>query len=398
MQYTKFYWIGALILLGWYTVFATEWQTPEEKMAQAIKAQNEAISQRNQLSLQQFKRSVTDCYNSAEGTEEQKVTRFTQCSNIPMPKLQEYISTGSINNESVDSASGGIIPEPSQSWSKQSWSKKSIIREDYQKTPDEKTCSDFPMKKVKYVVLHYTDSSPDITAKAIENGHTWRWWLKTYTSAYHYLIENDGNIVRPRSETCGSLALSEKATMQNDETINISYIGNTKPNAKQLESLKKLVRDIQNRYWLSRDAVTAHWDIQSKNKQETMEWMFGSKADFVKMLREQDKVTIYGKESPELTYMWQAWGDKDFIGTIFQESRFNTSTIGDGGSSIWYCQIHKEYQPEWYAEYSKLTTMADRLNYCNEKYTQEISKYGSHWKYFHWYYKKDKHISNLVIQ
>jgi hypothetical protein len=35
--------------------------------------------------------------------------------------------------------------------------------------------------------------------------------------------------------------------------------------------------------------------------------MFGSKEAFVKMLRLKDTVTIYGKESPELTYLWQAW-------------------------------------------------------------------------------------------
>ena len=309
---------------------------------------------------------------------------------------QKQVETA-ITHEAKVSTTGSVIPVPPKTWSKGD----KVIREDYRKTPTADTCS-FPISKVKMVVIHYT--AWDGNAENVERTHTNKYqdkdWsaIHTYPSSYHYLIEKDGSIIRPRSETCWSLALLNTATMRNDETINISYIGTWKPTAKQIDSLVSLTRNIQDRYLLSRDSVTAHADIQSKNKAESMKWMFGSKAEFIKLMRKLDKITIYGKSSPELIYAYLAWWDKDFIGTIFQESRMSNKANGDGGQSIGYCQIHKWYQPWWYTEYSKLTTMKARLNYCHEKYIYASTLPGGIWSRFHGYNARSKHIQNITIQ
>jgi N-acetyl-anhydromuramyl-L-alanine amidase AmpD len=90
-----------------------------------------------------------------------------------------------------------------------------------------------------------------------------------YFIAYHYLIKEDGQIVNTRPEDCGSISVKDESI--NRGAIHISYTGDGKPNQAQLDSLVTLTRDIQNRYKLPRSAVTAHADIQAKNKQESME-------------------------------------------------------------------------------------------------------------------------------
>jgi len=247
----------------------------------------------------------------------------------------------------------------------------------------------------KSVILHYTATKPTTTVSSIGESHKNRFWVD-YFIAYHYLIKADGSIVKTRPESCGSISVQSEEL--NTHAIHIAYIGDDKPNAKQLESLVTLTRDVQNRYSMPRDALFGHADIQAKNHKESLEGMFWSKDAFVKLLRLKDSITIYGKTSPELTYMWHAWWDADFIGTIFAESRMNNATVGDCGNSIGYCQIHKGYQPWWYEEYQSLKTMQERLNYCHEKYVYSSTLKWWVGSRFHWFDVRGEHIKNIVIK
>ena len=130
----------------------------------------------------------------------------------------------------------------------------------------------------KRVILHYTATSYDAPLSAIVNGHKARFWVKFFI-AYHYVIDKEWKIYNTRPEKCWSIAM--KTEYLNLEGINIAYIGNDKPTEKQRQSLILLTRDIMSRYNIEKSFVDAHADFESKNHKESMEWMFGSKENFV---------------------------------------------------------------------------------------------------------------------
>lgn len=372
-----------------------------------IERQNALIDRANNEKLESYRAELLDCIDSATG---KVLQEFDDCSRTPKPTLQERVGV----KKDLLNATGGIAPvplwhvitveskqkekgEPVKSVTNNSWMNvwgSDSISTQYLKKPKGDECNDWKNNPTQ-VVLHYTATHDDLSALQIEQSHARRFGTE-YFAAYHYVIEKDGKIVRTRPESCGSIALIDETL--NKSSINIAYVWDDKPNEKQLDSVVRITRDVMARNNIARDSVTAHADIQAKNHKESMEWMFGSKAEFVKQLRISDKITIYGKQSAELTYMWQAWWDKDFIGTIFQESRMSNTTRGDGGQSIGYCQIHKGYQPGWYADYNKLQTMEARLNYCHELYTYSESLPGGVWSRFHGYNARSEHIKNLSIQ
>jgi N-acetylmuramoyl-L-alanine amidase len=254
-------------------------------------------------------------------------------------------------------------------------------------------CELWLIGKIEGIEFHYTDTDDDTTLQAIKNGHQARFGIEHI--GYHYVIKPDGEITNTRDEKC--VAAADKWSRNNYRFIQVSFIGNDKPTTAQTVSMIALTKSLQKKYTLPLDTVSAHNEWGPKSAHESLEYWYWSKDEFIKKLRLTDHISIYGKDSPELSYMWQAWGDKDFIGTIFQESRMSNTTIGDGGQSIGYCQFHQGFNPWWAREYLSLQTMEDRLNYCHEKYTYASTLPGGVGSRFHWWDKREKHIQNISI-
>jgi hypothetical protein len=247
--------------------------------------------------------------------------------------------------------------------------------------------------KVEWIEFHYTATVDTTTLQSIKNSHIAKWQEHI---GYHFVIKANWEVTNTRDERC--IAGADKWSKNNYRFIQIAFVWDDKPTYEQTESMAILTKDLQIKYKLPIDSVSAHSEWWPKSKKESLEYWYGSKAEFIKKIRYYSVISIYGGWSVELQYMWRAWGDKDFIGTIFQESRMNNKANGDGGQSIGYCQIHKEYQPWWYAEYSKLQTMEARLNYCHEKYVYTSTLPGGVWSRFHGYNARAEHVKNLIIQ
>lgn len=248
--------------------------------------------------------------------------------------------------------------------------------------------------KIEGIEFHYTATDDDTTLQAIKNWHTNKYGADHI--GYHYVIKPNGEITNTRDESC--VAGADKWHKNNYRFIHVAFVGDDKPSKEQAESMAKLAKILIQKYNLSFDSVSAHADWWPKSKKESLEYWFWSKEEFIKMIRYQYSISIYGKESLELTYMWKAWWDLDFITTIFQESRFNNNSRGDGGNSYGYCQIHKGFQPWWHSEYMKLETMEERLNYCHEKYIYASTLKGGIWSRFHWFNARHEHLKNISIK
>lgn len=254
-------------------------------------------------------------------------------------------------------------------------------------------CEYWKMWTIEWIEFHYT-AWDNWNLESIKKWHEDRFWASYIW--YHYIIEKDGEVVNTRDEWCAAAA--DKWSKNNFRHIQVSFVWTDKPNQKQTESILKLTKLLQQKYKLPIDAVSAHSDWGPKSKNESLEYWYWSKDEFVKMLRKQYQITIYWKSSPELTYSWEAWGDYDVIGTWFQESRFNNGSVWDWWNSIWYCKIHKAFQPWWYENYKKLKSMEERLNYCHELYVYASTLPWGVGSRFHGYNAREKHVQNISIK
>lgn len=321
------------------------------------------------------KQAIRECLSSINyeswTTEIQKAT--TACWKLELKKI---IDPNKLNNETTVSSASGVIEEAS-------WSKTISLE-----------CEWGERTWVEWIEFHYTATDESTTLQSIKNSHSQKYWAEHI--GYHYVIKSDWEITQTRNEKC--VAGADKWSKNNYRFIQIAFIGDDKPTPKQTESMLNITKDIQKRYKLPIDSVSAHQEWWPKSKKESLDYWYWNKAEFIKMIRNKYYISIYGKESEELTYMWRAWGDIDFIWTIFQESRISNNTIWDGGQSIWYCQIHKWYQPWWYDHYKSLTTMQERLNYCHELYTYSASLKWGVWSRFHWFNKREQHIKNITFK
>ena len=273
--------------------------------------------------------------------------------------------------------SGSEIPVASQSWSK------TVSVE----------CEFWTIERIEWIEYHYTATDEQTTLQSLKNSHISRGMEHIW---YHYVIKPSWEVINTRDEKC--IAWADKWSRNNYRFIQIAFIGDDKPTREQFEKMAELTHDIQIRYKLPIDSISAHSEWWPKSKKESLEYWFWSKEEFIKKIRYYYVISIYGNWSVELQYMWRAWWDLDFISTIFSESRFNNNSVWDGGNSIWYCQIHQLYQPWWYQEYKQLSTMEERLNYCHEKYTYAKWLKGGVWSRFHWYEVREKHKTNITLE
>lgn len=323
------------------------------------------------------KKAIRECLSSIdyESTSNQILRATEICSKMEIKKI---INWDKLNNETTVSSASGVIGEAS-------WNKTiSLECELWKRT-----------WKVEWIEYHYTATDDTTTLQSIKNSHVSKWQEHI---GYHYVIKANWEITNTRDESC--IAWADKWSKNNYRFIQIAFIWDDKPTWKQSESMIKLSKILLSKYNLipSWSTISAHQEWWPKSKHESFDHWYGWKEWFIKRVREQFVVKIYNKESDELKYMFEAWWDLDFIATIYQESRMNNDSIWDSGQSIWYCQIHKWYQPGWYSHYKSLTTMQERLNYCNELYTYSKSLKWGVWSRFHWFNKREQHINNIKLQ
>ena len=321
------------------------------------------------------KKAIRECLSAIdyESSSDKILLATETCSKLEIKKI---VGGNKLDNETLVSTASGENEVPPSSktvsleceWGERTW-------------------------KVEWIEYHYTATDDTTTLQSIKNSHSQKYWSEHIW--YHYVIKSDWEITQTRNEKC--VAGADKWSKNNYRFIQIAFIGDDKPTDKQTESLLNITKDIQKRYKLPIDAVSAHKEWWPKNAKESLDYWYWSKTEFIKKLRAKYNITIYGKESAELRYAYDAWGDLDFIATLFQESRLNNNSVWDGWNSIWYCQIHKWYQPWWYSDYKSLWTMQERLNKCHELYTYSASLKWGVWSRFHWYNAREKHLLNINI-
>lgn len=259
---------------------------------------------------------------------------------------------------------------------------------------DKKECELWVRKdKVEWIEFHYT-ASTDSSLTSIKQSHENKYGIDHI--GYHYVIKANGEITSTRDEKC--VAAADKWSKNNYRFIQVAFVGDDKPTEAQTKSMVELSKAIQFRYKLPIDSVSSHQEWGPKSVKENFIYWYWSKDNFVKKIRESQTITMHGKESPELTYLWQAWGDLDLIATWYQESWLRHVSVWDGWQSIWYCQIHGWFNPWWQSKYAKLKTMAERLNYCHELYVYASTLPGWVGSRFHGYNARLKHIPYISIK
>ena len=428
----RFILITSWLILAWaYTTYAMTRPTSDEIIRQAIITQNEAIESTNTAKVEAYTQGKNACEKTASqtGSSFQIMEKITVCSDRPKPILEKLKdipwNTNTWSMKILNSWTAHLTPISGVP----QWLTHSLTRstatiatdESIKKAPlaiklaisaKKKDQSQFLTKNSnimissftlhlgenckrknspKRIILHYTDTDENTTVTAIANSHERRFW----DTAYNFLIKADWQIVEARPEKCAGMGMRDNQL--NIDSIQIAYIGDGKPNDEQKTAILALTRKMQKKYDIPVDAVDGHADLQAKNHQESLEWMFGSREWFIKELRLLDRVSVYGKDSEYATYMWHAWWDIDLIATWQQESRISDKTIGDGGQSIGFCQIHSKYQPDWKKKYLLLGTWQEKLWYCHELYVYASTKKWGIWSVFHGYRDRAKHISNISI-
>lgn len=248
--------------------------------------------------------------------------------------------------------------------------------------------------KVEWIEFHYTASQSWTTLASIKASHEDKYGIDHI--GYHYVIKANGEITSTRDEKC--VAAADKWSKNNYRFIQVAFVGDDKPTEAQTKSMIELAKAIQFRYKLPMDSISSHQEWWQKSVKENLIYWYWSKENFVKKIRESQTITLHWKSSPELTYLWEAWGDLDLIATWYQESGLNNKSVWDGWQSVWYCQLHGWFNPGWQAKYLTLKTMADRLNYCHELYVYAAWLPGWVWSRFHWYNFRLKHIPYISIK
>jgi len=121
------------------------------------------------------------------------------------------------------------------------------------------------MKK-SFIVLHHSlvryDGRPQV--KGFNNTHKDRGFPKSslgYYVGYHYVVEGDGSVVQTRKDE--EIGAHCKEAWKNYNSIGICLSGNfdiDDPTQEQIESLSKLLHDLQKKHGIENKNVRLHRD------------------------------------------------------------------------------------------------------------------------------------------
>jgi hypothetical protein len=313
-------------------------------------------------------------------------------------KSQVERYTACLNNLSLNCESASMIPQvsaaESTTWTVASASSEVPLWTWDQGLQIDKECElGIRTDKVQWIEFHYT-ASTDTKLSSIKASHEAKYGIDHI--GYHYVIKSNGEITSTRDEKC--IAAADKWEKNNYRFIQVAFIWDDKPTDAQTKAMVELSKAIQFRYKLPIDSVSSHQEWGPKSAKENFIHWYWSKAEFVKKIRQSQTITLHWKTMPELTYIWEAWGDLDVIATWYQESWLRHVSVWDGWQSVWYCQIHWWFNPGWQAKYRALKTMEERLNYCHELYVYASTLPGWVGSRFHWYNARLKHIPFISIK
>mgnify|MGYP002128868917 FL=1 len=260
-------------------------------------------------------------------------------------------------------------------------------------------------RKVEWIEFHYTDTVGS-TLAAIKRWHEGKFGIDHI--GYHYVIKENGEITSTRDERC--IAAADKWSSNNHRLIQIAFIGNDKPTKEQTKSMVELTRDIQKRYSLPIDSISAHREWWPKSDKESLTYWYGSKDKFIKMVEWKETTTDSkvllrnGEQLESVNYAWNKWKDMDFILTIDQESRWNPDAIWDvnhpkvGDYAYGYCQYNSNWHKDKIAYYKSLPTWKEKIDWCHERYIEAMDRPGWIGGTFHGYNARLKNKSKYSFQ
>ncbi len=259
-------------------------------------------------------------------------------------------------------------------------------------------CEDYERSgKPLWVELHYTATSTWTQLKAILNGHKAR--FNSEYIGYHYVVNYWGEVYNTRADYC--VAAADKENKNNWRYIQISFIGSDKPSSQQKEAIKFLILKLSKKYGfdINENTITSHHEEASyKSKNESIQYWFWSKKDFINYLLETppNPHQIAANQSPKILRNW--WndprvqygyeisnGDMDFIRTIEAESKWHVSAVGDSWNSFGLCQFHKGFNPWLHNEYKLLKTDNEKVKFCYDYYLYAKSLPKGVGSRLHWF-------------
>lgn len=120
MTYARPLTILAILAVSAGSIYAYNIKTPEERIIESIRIQNQAIEEANSAKIDSYRAILDKCYKSATGSSREILEKLDACKDLQKPELQMIISySGSIegvskrnNNVEESTASGSVIPVP----------------------------------------------------------------------------------------------------------------------------------------------------------------------------------------------------------------------------------------------------------------------------------------------
>lgn len=236
-------------------------------------------------------------------------------------------------------------------------------------------CPDYERNQpIEWVELHYTATSTWTQLNSILNGHKARFGSDYI--GYHYVITYWGEIYNTRADNC--VASADKEHKNNWRFIQVSFIGSDKPSDAQKKAIKSLIKTLSNKYEFPITSVTSHHDEASyKSKNESLNYWFWSKENFLNYLKEEETKVVNKKviitrnwwNDPRVQYGYEIsnW-DLDFIRTVEAESKWDINAVWDSGQSVGLCQFHKGFNPWLAKEYLALKDDLDKVKFCYDYY------------------------------
>lgn len=134
-MYAKLWTILLIVGIGWSSLYAYTYKTPEERIIESIRIQNKAIEEANDAKVESYRAILDKCYKTATGSSREILEKLDACKDIQKPELQMIISySGSIervsewnNNVVKTTATGGDNPVPL--WNSIKWKSNPTERE-----------------------------------------------------------------------------------------------------------------------------------------------------------------------------------------------------------------------------------------------------------------------------
>lgn len=135
MTYARPLTILAILAVSAGSIYAYNIKTPEERIIESIRIQNQAIEEANSAKIDSYRAILDKCYKTATGSSREILEKLDACKETQKPELQMIISYNwSIervskrnNNVEESTASGSVIPVPL--WNSIKWKSNPTERE-----------------------------------------------------------------------------------------------------------------------------------------------------------------------------------------------------------------------------------------------------------------------------